>query len=115
MYQLIAEYTTGNSFGSEETEDLIHEFESKEVAIAAMKRLQEHYKWYQWDDKERAIKYWNEKPVEEPEWHKELEYNFQANYYNDLGNLVQMCAPYCGYFETLHSLEVRGNEYRVEF
>lgn len=114
MYKLIAEYKTGNSFGSEDTSDVIHEFESKEVATAAMNRLAEHYRWYKWDDKSeydkaRALRY-NDHSVEEPEWHKKLEYNFQANYYNELGNLVQMCAPYCGYFEKLYGLKIETND-----
>lgn len=120
-YALIAYYRTGNSFGHEDTSTVLHEFDNLEVAKAAMKRLEEHYKWYQWNDKgeydqQRALG-WGEKPVEEPEWHKELEYDFQASYYLENDVLFTDCMPYCGYFERLHSLEIIPTEsdMKIEF
>lgn len=111
MYRLVCSYQTGDSFHNEDIdEELIHEFKSKEVAIAAMNRLQEHYKWY--SDKE-SWRPTNKFP--EPEWHKELEYDFQASYYLDNGELFKDNMPYCGYFETLYSLEVKDESTKVEF
>ena len=110
-YELIANYSTGDSYGSYDGVSLIHRFNSKEVAIKAMERLIIHYKWYEWIekseyDKKRLIEIYKENPVEEPEWHKELEYSFQASYYLDDGTLFQDSMVYCGYFETLYTLEV---------
>lgn len=47
-YQILIRYRTGNSFNSEDTEEVIDlEFEDLQVAKDNLKRIQEHYKLYE--------------------------------------------------------------------
>ena len=108
MYQIKYDYKTGNSFHTETREDLLeYEWEDLKVAKEALKRIREHYEWYQgienvWSDE-----------VEKPEWHnikpdsvsKDMEHCL-INIPMDNGEEVQFWAPWCGYFETLYGAEI---------
>jgi hypothetical protein len=113
-FKIKASYTTGDSFHTEDAETTIDRFESREVAEKALERLKEHYNWY--NDKNNSYSFRrDDKKVEEPEWHKGLEYDFQVSYYLDNGELLVTTVPYCGYFEHLNSLEIKKKEKKYKF
>lgn len=110
-------YSTGDSFStSDKTEvlDCIH-WENLENAKEALERIKEHYLWYQ--SKENDIIFWkiNEKDrPKKPSWHKIKDHEglFKNNEHCiinlklDNGNEIQFFAPWCGYFESLHSATI---------
>ena len=103
-YDIEISYKTGDSFKSyDETRNIGIEWSDLDKAKIALKRIKEHYKWYddrnnRWiDDNERSS---------EPEWHKGIEYDFCLKFPLDNGNDVQISAFWCGYFETLYSAKI---------
>jgi len=108
VYRIKYSYFTGNSFGSEDREDVL-EFEWKDLEKAkeALQRIKEHYNWYQ------SRESWLREEVETPEWHcskgsgvyKGGEHNI-LNLEMDNGNEVQFWAPWCGYFEGLYGASI---------
>lgn len=118
IYKIKYSYETGDSFGRQDTEgELEMEWENLDNAKIALKRIQEHYKWY--EDHNRSYRYGKEKPVEEPAWHKGEQYDFTLKVKLDNGNEVQFSAPWCGYFERLYSAEIftpiEHDDMRIEF
>lgn len=101
-YKIHISYRTGNSFGSYDEERYLEPtWEKLEIAKEALKRIGEHYRWY--DDKHER---WDSKGLSEPEWHKGIEYDFCLKIPLDNGNEVMMSAFWCGYFEKLHSAKI---------
>jgi len=110
VYQIEYDYRTGSSFGSHnETDVLEFEWENIEIAAEALKRIHEHYKWYQY--KEKGYNWLDEVP--KPKWHKikresiheDQEHNL-INLPTDNGEEVQFWPPWCGYFETLYGAKI---------
>jgi hypothetical protein len=117
IYEIEYTYETGDSNGRHEpqTERLEMAWLSKDAAKAALKRIREHYEWYEcqyrhssgrWDTK--LNKY--VKP-EEPEWHKPIGKNRCENESTvilllDNGEPVKFWPPWCGYFESLLAAHV---------
>lgn len=122
-YRIEFDYTTGNSFGSElcENEPLDDfEWENLETAKRNLKRIKEHYKWY--DEMENldrwALKKGKEKP-KPPKWRKvRTQYGDKHALLNlilDNEKEVQFYPPWCGYFETLHSARIKSEDPDMEF
>ena len=108
MYQIEYHYKTGDSFRTLETEEILeYEWEDLKVAKEALRRIEEHYAWYE------SIESPWVKEVEKPEWHnvrdmhltKGMEHNL-LNIPMDNGEEVQFWPPWCGYFETLYGAEI---------
>jgi hypothetical protein len=123
IYRIKYSYYTGNSFGSEDREDVL-EFEWKDLEKVkeALQRIKEHYAWYKSIEESRSS--WRDvKELEKPTWHK-LTGNYidKYNEHNmlnlemDNGNEVQFWAPWCGYFEGLYGAQivVDGDEMSFE-
>lgn len=117
-YQIHAEYETGDSNGRHDTSTTLEMvWEDLEKAKAALKRLEEHYRWYDGRDS-WEVRYKKVAPPEEPAWHVGLPYDFTVKVLLDNGAEVQFLAPWCGYFERLRSLEIvraRCADWKVEF
>jgi len=100
MYQIEYNYETGNSFDSyDETEILETTWINLAIAKKALKRIKEHYLWYQGKNSYYKDNY------PKPSWH-DLKYDFCLKIPLDNGNEVQISAPWCGYFETLYGASV---------
>lgn len=141
-YELLVDYTTGDSFGSEEVteEEMGVIFENLEVAKLALEMVKEHYSFYNqfedaWykssphsrnnpEEKTREdicelvkTKPWSTKRLEEyliclDAW----KYSITLPV-DDKGNTQSVSVPYTGYFETLRKAYVRpvGDELSVIF
>jgi len=74
MYKIQYHYHTGDSFHTEEREDLL-EFEWKDLDVAkeCLKRIREHYRWY--ESKENSYSFRHEE-VTRPTWHNVKEQTF---------------------------------------
>jgi hypothetical protein len=105
-YKIKCSYKTGDSFRSEDAQrELEMEWESLANAKAALKRIEEHYRWYE-QENDSYRQHRNEEPIPEPEWHKGEKYDFIVKLLLDNGNEVQFSAPWCGYFESLYGAEI---------
>ena len=127
MYTIEIEYTTGNSFGSEQlTETVGPSWKSKELARKALTSIKEHYTFYQekegWhpEQTDKAIF----KDVKKHDWYKNVpdrepqywEYGLAVEM--DDGSWKRMDTFWIGYFETLHGAAViceGDDEDRVSF
>jgi hypothetical protein len=111
MYKIKYTYQTGDSFHTEEREDLLeYEWMDLDTVKECLKRIREHYKWYQ--SLENSYSFRKEE-VEKPKWHNvKVEKYIMSNQHclmnmpMDNGNEVQFWPPWCGYFEHLHSAEI---------
>jgi hypothetical protein len=107
MYQIEYHYRTGDSFHTEDRTKLLeYEWENIKVAKESLKRIKEHYTWYQYMEGPR----WRDK-VPKPKWHSvKFEYKDQEhvmiNIPMDDGQEVQFWPPWCGYFETLYGAKI---------
>ncbi len=109
MYKIKYSYKTGDSFGNEDRESLLeYEWEDLDVAKEALRRIKEHYVWYE----SIAHPYYVNDSVK-PEWHNIKEGNiakdmihYMLNIPADNGEEYQFWAPWCGYFETLYGAEI---------
>lgn len=104
IYKIKYSYETGDSFGRHDAEGVLEmEWTNLDNAKAALKRIKEHWLWYE----DQNVYYWKpDKSAPEPEWHKGEEYDFTVKVLLDNGNEVKFCAPWCGYFERLHGAEI---------
>ena len=103
-------YHTGDSFTSVDKEDVL-EFQWKNLDIAkeCLRRIKEHYLWYQSIENYRFV----EDKVDKPEWHNvKIERHFKSNEHcllnlpMDNGNEIQFWPPWIGYFEMLYGAEI---------
>jgi hypothetical protein len=113
MYKIKYSYRTGDSFHSEDREEIL-EFEWEDIKLAeeALKRIEEHYRWY---TSIRNSYSFSPETIERPDWHKK-EFtstdHAQSTEENmivlrmDNDQTVQFWAPWCGYFETLYGCEL---------
>lgn len=128
-YIIKVDYTTGNSFGTEEVigeEVDPFEWESLEVAKINLKRIKEHYEWKtlynKWEN--RAYGAPKKKPeppswrkVKTTDWSSTREISDLMNFVLDNGEEVQFWPPWCGYFETLNSAQItyKDNDNELSF
>lgn len=118
-YSIRYNYDTGDSFtshtGLEDTLEVT--WENLEVAKANLKRIEEHYKMYKilngydWDKTKKS-----EAIVEESkdkDWFvkgDKWSYEYCIILYTDEGKPWQLHAPWCGYFESLNSVEIEADQ-----
>jgi len=109
-YTIKIEYTTGDSFHTEEAEGTVGlVWENMDVAKQALQRIKEHYNWFR--DQEGYYRF-NDKPVPRPKWHKT---NMEDDKFSrmhvinlplDDGEEHQIECFWCGYFETPHNATI---------
>lgn len=106
-YQIKYKYETGNSFGCEDSEDIL-EYDWNDLSNAknALKRIQEHYMWYC-----NVESHSREKSIEKPLWHNVTISDMTSihcilNLKLDNGKEIQFWPPWIGYFEKLHGAEI---------
>lgn len=117
LYKIKYSYQTGDSFHQEDQEDILEfEWSKLEIVKEALRRIGEHYKWFQ--SKESYI----EKELPQPKW-----FNVDADHVTnekylinlplDNGKEVQFFCPWCGYFETLYGAEIvtEDSDMKIEF
>lgn len=110
-FEILIEYTTGDSFHTEDTSrTLEHQWEKEEVALENLNRINDHYKWIS-----NKNSYFPLEKYEEPEWHKKLPNDESIILLMDDGSEWQFWAFWCGYFESLISVEIQCNNYKVKF
>ncbi len=105
-YEIEVTYQTGDTFGSEDvTERVGMEWNTLEKAQAALKRIEEHYRWYASQHQRRWVK---REEVKRPEWHT-FEHDFAMSLVNNDGKETAFYPPWCGYFERLHGAKIVQN------
>jgi len=120
-FAIVACYTTGDSFGSENvTDELEYEWENEEIAKKNLNAIADHYRAYRfqedrWYDKDPKIDYLN------AWWFRELPYGRK----DELGPCmwllmddmvkVPFTCPWIGYFESLNSVELKIKSTKIEF
>jgi hypothetical protein len=103
MYKIKINYTTGDSFHSEIVEEFVDmEWESLKLAQEALKRIEEHYRWYQSRDNSR---YKKKDETIRPSWHKLKEEDCIV-FRLDNGEDFEFWPPWIGYFEIFHWAEI---------
>lgn len=105
-YLLYCVYSTGNSFGRSEHSEIEHIglYKTEEEAKYNQKQIDKHYQNYT-DD------------------HVKFDENsYNVNLKNEIGTEYKLCAPWCGYFESLSyseilplSLEKSTNNRRITY
>lgn len=110
IYKIKYDYHTGDSFTSIDKEDIL-EFEWKDLHIVkeCLKRIKEHYSWY--DSIENS--YYRDKKIEKPTWHNvNVQIHHKSNEHcllnlpMDNGKEIQFWPPWIGYFERLYGAEI---------
>ena len=118
MYQIKYNYRTGDSFSTSDKEaTLEYEWKDLDVAKESLRRIEEHYKWYE------SIEQLFSEKTNKPEWHnvnangvtEDMEH-YLINIPADNGKEYQFWAPWCGYFETLYGAEIviGGKDMKIE-
>ena len=108
-------YQTGDSFHTEDAKDVLEiEWDDLSVAKESLKRIKEHYKWYQ------SLEHSWEDELPEPNWFNvtekdELMRKYLINLPLDNGKEYQFHAPWCGYFETLYGAEIISEDDDMKF
>lgn len=104
-YKIKISYETGDSGGLyDEVGHIEHEWKNLEIAKENLKRIKEHYLWY--DEKECLRRKRSDEGIhEEPEWHKGL-YPYQIMIKTDDEKEVEYHAYWVGYFESLQRAEI---------
>jgi len=130
MYIIKYNYNTGDSEGTdyniEKTLEL--QFESLEVAKDNLRRIKEHYLFYQeirgYSNKfrkpEEILKEAQSKDWAQIKTGNIKNYNFCLVLKSDSGEPFQLCAPWCGYFESLNEAwiekdVVEDDDMRISF
>lgn len=115
LYKIQYKYQTGDSFKTYDDEGMLEMvWKNLDNAKTALQRIKEHYAWYQYENRQS----WSDaKEVSEPDWHKGEKYQFTLKVMLDNGKEIKFSAPWCGYFERLHSAEIIADDpdLRIEF
>lgn len=102
MYDIKIQYTTGDSYSTEECQKYIGiTWRDLEYAKKSLGRIKEHYLWY---DYQYSYFRTGEQP-KKPDWHNNR-YDNSIKLLTDNGVEVEINAFWCGYFETLNSVEI---------
>ncbi len=141
MFKIKYYYRTGNSFGSHDEEGLVElDFNDIKVAEANLDRINEHYKQYQelnsyngWFVKKEKLAAYKENPdkysvidesmkerfLKEGYLLKNVIDNYEAEnciiLYTDEGKPFRFSADWCGYFESLQSVEIIIKSKKYEY
>ena len=115
-------YDTGSSFGTETgiSELLEYDFNTQELAEEALKRIEEHYRWYY----AKTCSYsWGPKEQPKPEWHKiknkdikDTSSMINLNVWSKKDNKVievEFWPFWIGYFESLNYAEIVGERVTI--
>jgi hypothetical protein len=114
-YKIKINYSTGNSFGLNNTSDILElDFEDLNVAKANLLRIKEHYELYKFIDS-----YTNRKKLSEEDFIKECsakdwfvkgkydsEMFYNIKLYTDTRKVFQLSCFWIGFFEKLHFIEI---------
>jgi hypothetical protein len=112
-------YQTGDSFNTEVREDILEfDWDDLDIVKESLKRINEHYKWYSYNENY----YSRREKVEKPDWHNVDTSHVSSEHYlmnirMDNGKEVQFWPPWCGYFESLHWAEIitEDSDMKIEF
>jgi len=123
-YKIKIDYTTGNSFHTENTFDYLEiEWEDLNKAKENLVRIKEHYQQYR-DINSYSLKKSKEEIFEENKdkaWFVDDGDEYHGEYClkleTDNGNDYQLRAFWCGYFESLRSaeIEIDKSDLKIEF
>ena len=117
MYNIYITYDTGDSFNQQlNVIDVIEEIKwtSKAKAKEALKEIEEHYNIYMMlhnecnagkEDKEKA-----QTNMENAEWYGKKDHRIMMKLKGDDGKRVKVITFWCGYFESLISADIEGEE-----
>ena len=113
LYKIEVFYSTGDSYSSHDTSTILQmEWKSLDNAKLALRRIKEHYAWYQYKN---DPPYMQRKKASEPAWHQGEEFDFTIKLMLDNGKDVKFSAPWCGYFEDLQSAKIISEDPDMEF
>lgn len=123
LYKIKIDYTTGDSYNTEDTSDVLElTWNNLDVAKDALRRIKEHYKMNRTIDrsysrkeieaviKDNLTKDWFvlEKLVKDVIDEHKAKYCIKLK--NDAGNVVQFRCFWCGHFESLHSASIVSDD-----
>lgn len=119
IYKIKYYYQTGDSFHTEDAEDILSEcsWENLEIAKENLQRIKEHYEYYKAMRKHEQGYFSHKRKPKAPKWHNvkaDCTDNWNLlNFKLDNGNEFQFWPPWIGYFETLYSAEIITNSNRM--
>lgn len=112
IYTIKISYATGDSFGSEDTEQNIDEINSSDLEMCKRNliRIKEHYEYYkEMNDYSAFREGKSKKEIKEKyknkDWFVE-EYDFSLKLEIRPNAFIQFSAFWCGYFERLYFAEI---------
>ena len=113
MYRIQYQYQTGDSFHTEDREDILeYEWLDLDIAKECLRRIKEHYLWYESLENSYSFR----DPVSKPVWHNvkiqrlgDRNEHCLINLPVDNGKEIQFWPPWCGYFERLYGAEIIGD------
>lgn len=115
-FQIRVDYHTGDSFNTYDDHEILdYDWESEEIASENARAIIEHYEAYacengKWTAKSKkeigdyAKKWWYVKPYGSENGYPEIDPSMNLKLSD--GTLVPFRCPWCGYFESLTSVEV---------
>ena len=111
MYKIVIDYKTGNSFKSYYTSDEVElTWENLDIAKINLKRLKEHYIWYEDNDRISPV------GVVEPEWRKGKKISKETLILLTDDEKEYVYYPFWfGYFERLRSAKIETDSSDMEF
>lgn len=118
MYKIKVKYSTGNSFGSYEEEEILEiEWQSLDLAKKNLQYIKEHY-----DMTESISNYLKSNDPKLDQYRDKIWFNAEDYVYTmkfelDNGNTMQILVPWIGYFECLESAEIitDNSDLKIEF
>ncbi len=122
MYEIRIEYSTGDSFRSEDTFTVLdYDWKDIDVAVKNLERIKEHYEMYQGMANTYHASYEEMRDkYNDRDWFVEddsINANFIASHslylYTDDGKRFQYRCEWCGYFETLYGGRIVGPKFTV--
>jgi len=110
MYTIKVKYQTGDSFHTEETEDLIGCcWDNIELARKGIQAIREHHELYRYRDSDA------DKKARKYEWCYKKYPEFGLLLETDDGSIQKISTFWIGYFETLHSAEIVSEDERDRY
>jgi hypothetical protein len=129
-YQIQYNYYSGDSLGSTDSTGILElEWKDLQVAKDNLKRIQEHWKYYDakeeiqgaYHKRKETKEYINKIEQEQPDWYvkpdKDNKYfvHHCIILYTDDGKPWQFWCPWCGYFEGLYGAEIINVQSDLKF
>lgn len=109
-YYIEIYYETGDSFSHhDETSDLKLEWDDLDIAKDNLKRIKEHYAWYEKKNDYRFMNGKDNPQIEKPDC-ADKKYEFVIHLSTDDGKDCRISAYWCGYFESLYSAEIKEHD-----